>query len=130
MGQAAVTGATMTCPFALVPTPVPLGVTNNTKVLIGGKPAGTISDAAAMVNIPSFGMCTTLSNPQVAAATSAALGVLTPQPCVPQTTAWLPAQAKVLIGGKPCLTGDCSVMCMYGGKISILMPGQAQVNIN
>lgn len=130
MGQAAVTGASMTCAFAMVPTPVPLNVTNNSTVLVGGKPAGTIMDAGGMVNIPSFGMCTTLSNPQVAAATAAALGVLTPQPCMPQTTAWIPSQGKVLVGGKPCLTGDCSVMCMYGGKISIVMPGQAQVMIN
>ena len=127
MGQAAVTGATLTCPFALVPVPVPLSVTSNQKVLIGGIPAGTISDGGAMVNIPGFGMCTTLTNPQVAAATAAALGVLTPQPCIPQTMAWLPAQHKVVVGGKPCLTGDCSIMCAYGGKISILMPGQAKV---
>ena len=129
MGQAAVTGATMTCPFAAAPVPVPLNVTSNSQVLIDGKPAGTIQDAGAMVNIPSFGMCTTLSNPQVAAATAAALGVLTPQPCVPQTQSFIPTQAKVLVGGKPCLTGDCSVMCMYGGKISIMMPGQAKVMV-
>ena len=129
MGQAAVTGATMTCSFSLVPTPVPLNVTNNATVLVGGKPAGTPADAGGMVNIPTFGMCTSMANPQVAAATAAALGVLTPQPCIPQTSAWIPAQGKVLIGGKPCLTGDCSAMCMYGGKISILMPGQTQVLI-
>ena len=130
MGQAAVTGATLTCPFALVPTPVPLSVTNNQKVLAGGKPIGTIPDAGAMVNVPSFGMCTTLSNPQVAAATAAALGVLTPQPCIPQTGSWIPAQGKVMVGGKPCLTGDSSLMCAYGGNISIVFPGQAQVNIS
>ncbi len=129
MGQVAVTGASMMCPFALVPAPVPLNVTSNSQVLVQGLPAGTIQDGGAMVNVPSFGMCTNPANPQVAAATAAALGVLTPQPCIPQTASWIPAQGKVLAGGKPCLTGDCSIMCMYGGKISIVMPGQAKVMI-
>ena len=42
--------------------------------------AANIMDYIPMTNIMPFGMCMSLANPQVAAATSAAQGVLTPQP--------------------------------------------------
>ena len=41
-------------------------------------PAANIADVAPMVNVPPFGMCNMPSNPAVAAATAAALGVSTP----------------------------------------------------
>ena len=49
-------------------------------------------------------MCISPANPVVAAATTAALGVLTPQPCIPITIApWLPGAVTVLTGNKPSL---------------------------
>ena len=36
-------------------------------VAIGGMPAATILDGAGMVNVPTFGMCSNLGNPAVAA---------------------------------------------------------------
>ena len=49
-------------------------------------------------------MCTSLTNPTVAAATTAALGVLTPMPCIPVVAGpWKPGAAKTMIGGKPAL---------------------------
>ena len=48
-----------------------------------GTAAANIQAFAPMVNIPTFGMCGTMSNPVVAAATAAKLGVFSPAPCVP-----------------------------------------------
>ena len=58
-------------------------------------PAANITDFAPITNIASFSMCTTQSNPAVAAATTAALGVPTPAPCVPVIPApWTPGSAS------------------------------------
>ena len=80
MGLLVVTGAQLMCPFGTAPGN--FSATTKPTVKAQGKPAGTIKDTAAMMNIAPFGMCTSLANPQVAAATAAALGVLTPQPCM------------------------------------------------
>lgn len=120
-------GATLSCPLGTVPCT--LNVTSQVTSLIGQKPAATILDIAYPVNISGFGMCTSLLNPQVAAATAAALGVLTPQPCmlVPTGT-WTP-MPKVLVAGKPCFGSDAVLMCAYGGVITVTMPGQNKVMI-
>ncbi len=108
-------------------TPAPIKVTSQAKVIAGGKPCGTIQDFQGLANVGPFGMCTSLANPQVAAATAAALGVLTPQPCIPAPAGtWIPTKPKVLIGGKPCLTNDCKLVCGYAGQISITNPGQVK----
>ena len=125
MSMLVTTGASMSCTFGA--GTATFQATTNPMVLCGGKVVGTIQDAAAGVNIPPFGMCTTLSNPAVAAATAAALGVLTPVPCTPIPTSWTPSQLSVLSGGKPCLTQDCQCMCSYGGTIAFTSPGQTNV---
>jgi hypothetical protein len=77
-----------------------------------------------------FGMCSSLANPTVAAATSAALGVLTPMPCIPMTTApWIVGAPTVLIGDKPALNNSSTLMCNWGGVIQITMPGQTTVQV-
>jgi hypothetical protein len=85
--------AAIQCSFGTTPGQLlvmPEGRTNGSSA-----PAATIMDNVPMKNIMPFGMCTTLSNPQVAAATSAAQGVLTPQPCIPVTTApWTPGSPQ------------------------------------
>ncbi len=129
MGQIVTTGATLICSMGLGTST--LNVTSQQTTLSDGKPVATIGDAMAMTNIAPFGMCTSMANPQVAAATAAAMGVLTPQPCIPQTTgSWIPSQSKVLAGGKPCLTNDCKLACAYAGNISITMPGQLISSVN
>lgn len=112
--------AMLQCSFGVAPVAL---VTINPTVLVEGKPAATATDAAPLVNIPPFGMCTTLSNPTVAAATSAALGVLTPMPCIPVTTPWVPPVPTTLIGGKPAINLTAKCMCSWGGVIQITNPG-------
>lgn len=122
-------GGTATCSMGTAPAPI--RVTTQAKVLAGGKPAATIADCQGGSNIGPFGLCTSLANPAVAAATTAALGVLTPQPCMPVPAGtWIPKAPKVLVGGKPCLTADCQMMCAYAGQISLIQPGQAKVTAN
>ena len=129
MGQLVVTGATAVCSFGKVPATITS--TSQAAVMVEGKPAATIQDAQPIVNVSSFGMCTSLLNPQVAAATAAALGVLTPQPCqLVCAGAWIPTKPTVLVGGKPCLTSDCSMVCANGaGNIKITFAGQAKTLI-
>ncbi len=122
MSKPAVTStALMMCSFGVAPAT--LNVLPTSGVLIEGKPAGTITDSAPMVNVPPFGMCLSLANPTVAAATSAALGVLTPMPCIPSTTPWVNAATQTLIGGRPALTLGAQCTCTNGGVIQILNPG-------
>ncbi len=130
MPQLVTNGAQVACSFGTTPgslTVVPMGP----PLTAGGQEVGRVSSMIPMANIPMFGMCTTPSNPQVAAATSAALGVLTPQPCIPVTSApWTPGAATVTAGGVPVLTAPCTCMCTWGGVITISSPGQTTVSSN
>jgi uncharacterized Zn-binding protein involved in type VI secretion len=128
MGQNANLGAILQCSFgmapsSLIPLPTP-------RVMIEGRPAATITDCAPLVNIPPFGMCTSLANPTVAAATAAALGVLTPMPCIPVTTPWKPGALKTMIGGKPALVSGSMCNCAWGGIIQMTMPGAIRTQSN
>ena len=80
-------GALLACSFGVAPSLLTVLPAN--RVMTSSQPAATIMDHKPMVNITPFGLCMSLANPMVAAATSAALGVLTPQPCLPMTmTPW------------------------------------------
>jgi hypothetical protein len=69
-------------------------------------------------------MCQSIANPMVAAATAAALGVLTPMPCVPAVPApWIPMAPQTMAGGVPVLVAGSTCNCVYGGSISLAMPG-------
>ena len=84
MPMQVVNGAQLMCSFGSSPSSLVVLPINRT--VVDNQPEATIQDYIPMVNIMPFGMCMTPSNPQVAAATSAALGVLTPQPCIPATS--------------------------------------------
>lgn len=125
MAEIVVTGATAVCSFGTAPGTIT--ATSQMAAMVEGKAIATIQDAQ-VANISPFGLCTSLANPQVAAATAAALGVLTPQPCMLMAAGtWIPTKPTVLVGGKPCLTSDCKLVCANGaGNISITFPGQAK----
>ncbi|MFZ9811939.1 MAG: DUF4280 domain-containing protein, partial [Burkholderiaceae bacterium] len=94
-----------------------------------GTPAANIMDHIPMLNIPPFGMCQSLANPTVAAATAAALGVLTPMPCIPATPApWIPGSPTVTLGGMPALQDSSKLNCLWAGVISVSQPGQQTVS--
>jgi len=122
MGQQVTTGAMMTCSFGMAPSALNVLPLNR---VLAGTPAANIMDNKPMVNIPPFGMCMSIANPMVAAATAAAMGVLTPMPCIPMTMApWVPGSPTVLIGNMPALNNTSKCMCNWGGVIQITFPGQ------
>lgn len=126
MAQQVCMGASLMCSFGMAPAQ--LSVLPANKVNSEKKVAATIMDHVPMVNIMPFGMCTTPSNPAVAAATSAALGVLTPVPCIPVTASpWVPGSPTVKIGQQPVLTNTCQLMCTWGGIITVSYAGQQTV---
>lgn len=117
------TSATLQCTFGMAPTK--LVVLPDKRVMLAGKPMASIMDYKPLVNIPSFGMCTSLANPTVASATAAAQGVLTPMPCIPAVVApWTGAKPDYLIGNQPALLNTDTCMCMWAGSISIVSDGQ------
>ncbi|QNU66037.1 DUF4280 domain-containing protein [Ruminiclostridium herbifermentans] len=120
-------GAQLQCSFGAAPSC--LTVLPKSKVM-SPMPAANIMDNVPMVNILPFGMCSSLTNPTVASATSAALGVLTPMPCVPAISApWAPGSPTVLLANFPALNNSSKLMCMWGGVIQILSPGQTAINV-
>lgn len=128
MAQLVCNTAQIKCSFGAAPAV--LTVLPSKMVMVSNQPAATIMDHAPMVNIPTFGMCMSIANPAVAAATSAALGVFTPAPCIPATSApWVPGSPTVLIGNMPALSSTSTCMCMWGGVINVLMAGQMQTMV-
>jgi hypothetical protein len=127
MGIQVAVGATLQCSFGVAPSVLTVLPAN--RVLTGG-PAANIMDHVPLVNVLPFGMCNCPANPMVAAATAAALGVLTPMPCIPMTSApWMPGSATVMLGGMPALQNSSKLMCQWGGVIQILVPGQFTVMV-
>ena len=121
-------GALLQCSFGVAPSSLVVLPVN--RMMTGSQPAANIMDHVPMVNIMPFGMCTSIANPTVAAATAAALGVLTPMPCIPATVSpWVPGPPTVLLGNMPALDDTSKLMCMWAGIISITFPGQVTQQI-
>lgn len=118
-----ISGAQLLCSFGTAPSALTVLPVN--RVQCSNAFAANILDHKPMVNIMPFGMCLSIANPQVAAATAAALGVLTPQPCIPATvTPWVPGAVTVHIANQPALDNISKCNCMWAGIISVLFPGQ------
>lgn len=121
------TSGQMSCTFGT--SPASFTATPKT-VKTGNQDAGNIMDFVPLMNIPPFGQCSSVANPVVASATAAALGVLTPMPCVPATVApWTPGSPTVIVTGFPALNNTSKLMCLWAGVISFTKPGQTTHNI-
>jgi hypothetical protein len=116
-------GANLMCTMGMAPSSLvvlPLNMQMTSMV-----PAANIMDNKPFINILPFGMCMSPGNPAVAAATAAALGVLTPMPCTPMTAApWAPGSPTVLLANMPALNMSSKLMCSFGGSISVVYEGQ------
>jgi hypothetical protein len=127
MSQQVIAGAVIECSFGVAPGELVVLPIN--RVLVE-TPAATIMDHLPLVNILPFGLCSSPMNPEVIAATAAALGVPTPMPCVPVTPApWAPGSPTVLIGGVPALNTESMCECAWGGVIAVTFPGQITTEI-
>lgn len=121
-------GATLQCSFGVAPSV--LSVIPTSAVFANSMPMATIMDNKPILNIALFAMCTSPSNPQVAAATAAALGVLTPMPCMPVISVpWSPGSPTVQVANMPALSNNSRCLCNWGGMISIIQPAQTTVMI-
>lgn len=122
MANPVVNTALCTCSFGAAPAVLP--VSSQQTVMLCNLPAATIMDN----KFPTFGMCSCPANPTVASATAAALGVLTPMPCVPMTPApWVPGCPTVMVCGKPLLNNSGKLICAYGGVIQVTMTSAVTV---
>lgn len=112
-------GASMMCTFGTTPSTLTV---DSQQTTLTGTPVATIMDNKPMANILPFGMCNSVVNP----ATKRPPPVLfSPAPCVPNIAGpWVPGSATVLVGGKPALNNTCKLMCVWGGVIQIINPGQ------
>ncbi|GAB3438524.1 DUF4280 domain-containing protein [Insolitispirillum peregrinum] len=127
MGCQTVAGAVCSCPFGAAPSVLSVLPTNK---VMAPTPAANIMDNKPFLNILPFGTCMSMANPMVAAATAAALGVLTPMPCIPATSApWIVGVPTILLGNMPTLSNDSKLLCNWGGMISISFAGQVQVMV-
>src|SRR6202166_3731572 len=112
-------GASMMCTFGMAPSSLVVLPTN--KTFTSQVPDANIMDHIPMTNIMPFGMCMSPANPVVAAATAAALGVLTPMPCIPNTPPpGIPGAATVMLANFPTLDNVSQLMCIWGGVIQVV----------
>jgi hypothetical protein len=124
MSKLVVNGAQLECSQGMAPSS--LTVLPAVGAATDDKPAATIMDNVPVVNVAPFGMCQSMANPQVAAATAAAMGTLTPQPCMPVIPApWSPGSSITTFNGIKALTDDSKCNCTWAGTIEITDPANA-----
>jgi hypothetical protein len=118
-------GAQLSCSFGTSPATF----TASEESVDATGAAGVVTDVSPS-NVPTFGMCTTTGNPQVASATTANSGTLTPQPCAPVLSPWTPGSSGVTIGGVPALDDSSQCNCTWGGVITVSSAGQESAQVD
>lgn len=121
MPNPVVVGGTATCSMGA-------GIFNLSAVgniMFENKPILTEKDCVFGANvIPSGVMCSSASNPTVAAANGA------PQPCSAMFTGqWMPCTFLCKVKNMGVVDSSCSLMCSYGGKISIANAGVVKSSV-
>lgn len=119
-----VEGATLKCSYG--DRQSKLKIPAHHRVYIKDKPQANIMDYVPNLNIPPFGMCSSMANPTVAAATAANKGKLKKMPCMPVITMpWINGKTDSMVGTAPALLNKSTNMCMYCGRITIEDDGQS-----
>ena len=117
--------AILRCPFGLM-TSI-LNVVDPTRPSIGFNKMATMQDRLP-VNIPPFGMCTSILNPAVQSATMLAMGTLTPAPCpcVQAMMGWSVPSLNMVKKGEIgyYLDQTSTLLCSFGGNIMVVHSGQ------
>ncbi len=127
MGFCVCGGAVLQCSFGAAPSVLMVTPQNRCMTTM---PIATIMDNKPFLNILPFAMCNSMANPTVMAATAAALGVLTPMPCIPSIVApWTPGSPTVMLANFPVLNDASMLTCLWGGVIQIKMAGQLQIMV-
>lgn len=120
MKPVVIQGSLLKCSFGNVPTPLMVLPDKKVNAMM---PVAVKTDHIPLLNILPFGMCSNPANPMVVAATAAALGVLTPMPCIPCTLQdWSEPCKKVKVRGTEAITMDSKLQCVYGGNIQVTAP--------
>lgn len=122
-------GTVCMCNKGLAPSSPLVGVPTVTAQMT---PAFNALNAAPVANIPPFGMCVSTTNPAVISATSAAMGVLTPVPCMPAIVppTWAATSMKVFIGGQLAVLDRSTLTCALGGQIKVITTANQIVKAN
>jgi hypothetical protein len=111
-------GAILACDKGTQPSPLGV-IAVDPQVRAVTKLAAEITDWKPALNIRPFGMCSSMGNPAVQAATEQNKGVLTPQPCTPNVTSEWSGATIVTIRKKPAIFVGSSTSCKFGGSIEI-----------
>lgn len=78
--------------------------------------AATIFDCLPIINIPPFGTCIAPGNPQL---------LMPIKMCIPAfVPIWLNQVPSILLQGLPVLDDSATLICLWGGLVSIQDPGQ------
>lgn len=126
MPELLTTGCPLSCSFGLTPSVFVATEMPGKPVVNEAFAAATIVEIVPIANVPPFGMCSSEMNPEVIAATAAALGALTPMPCVPVIVdPWAPPSILLTADGLPLATVESRCLCAWGGMISAVAPAES-----
>ncbi|MEX6627298.1 DUF4280 domain-containing protein [Tenacibaculum salmonis] len=128
MANLVCTGASISCSFGSATssfTVLPINEVNSDSM-----PAATVNDYIPLVNIMSFGECSSELNPTVSAIIASSSGATTTAPCIPSTiTPWSPGISDVLINGMNALDDGSTCDCLWEGSVSFSDAGEEDVDI-